>query len=118
MAKGKTKKHEVKQAAPAIARAEIISSRGRIFYGYVKKKFPKRIVIEFERTVYVQKYERFYKKKTKLHARLPDELADSINIGDYVKVQECRPLSKIIHFIVLGKVSETIKQTEEMGGKK
>ncbi len=34
--------------------------------------------------------------------------------GDLIKVQECRPLSKIIHFVVLGKVN----QDSPDGGKK
>jgi len=84
-----------------------IATRGRTFKGFVVKKFSKRVVVDFERTVYVQKYERFYKKKTRLHARLPDVLANEINIGDYVSLIETRPLSKIIHFIVLGKVEKT-----------
>ncbi len=80
----------------------LVGARGRIFQGYVIKKFLKRAVIEFERTVYVHKYERYFKKKTRLHARLPDKI--DINVGDYVKIQECRPLSKIIHFIVIEKI--------------
>jgi len=83
-----------------------ISVRGRTFEGFVTKKFPKRVVVEFERTVFVKKYERFYKKKTRLHARLPDSIANDINVGDYIRLRETRPLSKIIHFIVLGKVEK------------
>ena len=83
-----------------------LATRGRTFEGFVTKKFHKRVVVEFERTVFVQKYERFYKKKTRLHARLPDSMAADINVGDYIKIRECRPLSKIIHFIVIGKVSK------------
>ena len=83
-----------------------IGTRGRIFKGTVIKKFPKRVVIEFERTIYIKKYERYSKRKTKLHARLPDEMIKEINIGDYIEIRECRPLSKIIHFIVVGKVSK------------
>lgn len=81
-----------------------ISLRGRTFKGKVIRKFPKRICIEFERVIYIKKYERYAKKKTKLHARLPDCMADEINIGDYIEIKECRPISKIIHFIVVGKV--------------
>ena len=81
-----------------------ISLRGRSFRGTVIKKFPKRVVIEFERTIYIKKYERYAKRKTKLHARLPDCIAKEINIGDYVEIMECRPISKIIHFVVVGKV--------------
>lgn len=81
-----------------------ISSRGRIFEGIVISKFPKRVAIEFERVVYAYKYERYFKKKVRIHARLPDSMAPDINIGDYIQVQECRPLSKLIHHIVLKKV--------------
>lgn len=76
-----------------------LKSRGRIFFGIVRKKFDKRIVIDFERVVYVPKYERYTKTRTKLHARLPACI--KVELGDYVKIQECRPLSKIIHFVTL-----------------
>ena len=78
--------------------------RGKVFDGEVIKKFPKRIVIEFERMIYVRKYERYAKGKTKIHARLPDCISDKVNVGDLIRVKECRPLSKIIHFVVIGKV--------------
>jgi small subunit ribosomal protein S17 len=84
--------------------AGAISTRGRTFQGVVTRKFPKRVAIEFERTVYIQKFERYLKKKTRVHARLPDALAHEINIGDLIKVHECRPLSKLIHFIVVEKI--------------
>jgi small subunit ribosomal protein S17 len=83
-----------------------LSARGRLFQGTVKKKFPKRAVIEFERTLYVKKYERYVKKKTKIHARLPKCMESEIQIGDYVQVQECRPLSKIIHFVIIKKIRD------------
>jgi len=80
--------------------------RGRTFKGYVIRKFPKRITIEFERTIYVKKFERYAKKKTRIHARLPECMESKVNIGDYVSVGECRPLSRIIHHVFLGKVKE------------
>lgn len=86
-----------------------LKTRGRIFEGVIIKKFQKRITIEFERMIYVRKYERYTKSKTKIHARLPDCMEDKIKIGDYIKVQECRPLSKIIHFAVIGKIKDTIE---------
>lgn len=85
--------------------------RGRIFEGKVIKKFPKRVAIEFERMVYVRKYERYAKSKTKIHARLPLCMEKEINTGDLIRVRECRPLSKIISFVVLGKVEK--KKSEE-----
>ena len=78
--------------------------RGRAFEGMVIRKFNKRIAIEFERMVYVKKYERYAKSKTKIHARLPTCLEKDINVGDTIRVQECRPLSKIIHFVVVKKI--------------
>lgn len=87
-----------------------LKTRGRVFEGTVIKKFHKRIVIEFERMIYVRKYERYTKSRTKIHARLQDCMKDEINVGDYIKIKECRPLSKLIHFAVVEKIRE--------GGKK
>lgn len=91
-----------------------INPRGKIFEGIVTTKLPKRVAIEFERMIYVRKYERYAKSKTKIHARLPKEMENEISVGDLIRVQECRPLSKIIHFVVVGK----IKDASEIGGKK
>lgn len=98
MAEKKETKHEKKESKMILP----VGTRGRSFEGYVVKKFANRVVIEYERTVRVQKYERFYNKKSRIHARLPHGV--NVNIGDYVKVQECRPLSKIIHHVVIAKV--------------
>jgi len=102
--------------------------RGKKFKGYVTKKFPRRVAIEFERTVYIRKYERYMKKKTKIHARLPDCMKNEIEEGDYIEVMECRPLSKIIHFCVVKKIrsansnetndKEEASQKSEEGKKK
>jgi small subunit ribosomal protein S17 len=86
-----------------------VGTRGRVFEGIVTKKFPKRIVLEFERMVYVRKYERYAKLKTKIHARLPDSMEKNINVGDLVRVHECRPLSKIIHFVVVQKLKDAVE---------
>ena len=89
-----------------------LKTHGRIFQGTVIKKHYKRLTIEFERSVYVRKYERFASYKTKIHARLPKCMDEKIQIGDYIRVQECRPLSKIIHFVVLGKAKKIEGVTE------
>ncbi|MEK6917421.1 MAG: 30S ribosomal protein S17 [Nanoarchaeota archaeon] len=89
-----------------------LKTRGRIFDGLVIKKFPKRVAIEFDRMTYVKKYERYKKSNTKIHARLPDCMSDKINVGDYIRVQECRPLSKIIHFAVLNKIKNKEEATK------
>jgi len=82
----------------------LAGARGRKFEGYVIRKFDKRVTIEFERVKYIRKYERYAKFKTKIHARLPENMKNEINIGDYIQVQECRPLSKITHHIVIKKI--------------
>src|SRR3989338_11144357 len=76
--------------------------RGRQFKGYVIRKFPRRIAIEFERIIHIRKYERYAKKKTRIHARVSKCKEDEVKVGDYVIVRESRPLSKIIHFVYLG----------------
>jgi len=85
---------------------KVINSRGRIFEGIVIKKFPKRIVLLYARTIYVRKYERYAKSRTKIHARLPNIFEKEINIGDLIQIQECRPLSKMIHFVVIKKIKD------------
>jgi small subunit ribosomal protein S17 len=105
MEKKKTKGKRETAKSPSM-KAKAIAARGRIFKGEVIRKFPKRITIQLERTIYIPKYERFLKKNSVLHARLPDEFQDKVEIGDIVRIQECRPLSKIIHFIFIEKVSK------------
>lgn len=83
-----------------------LRSRGRIFEGIVSTKLPRRVTIEFERMTYLRKYERYMKKKTRIHARLPRCFEKKINVGDLVGVQECRPLSKMIHFVVIKKIKD------------
>ena len=90
-----------------------LKARGRIFKGEVIRKFPRRITIMFERMIYIRKYERYARQKTKIHARLSECMEESIKIGDLVSVQECRPLSKIIYFVTIKK----IKDASESGGK-
>jgi small subunit ribosomal protein S17 len=85
-----------------------VGTRGREFEGHVVKKINNRVVIEFERTIFVHKYERFYKKRTRIHARLPEFLSQ-VKVGDYVSVRECRPLSKLIHHIVIKLIKEAGK---------
>jgi len=108
----KTKKEEKVEIAEAICTDKDcpkhgnLKVRGRIFEGKVIRKFHKRVAIEFERMIYVRKYERYAKSRTKLHARLPICMEKEINIGDFIRIQECRPLSKIIHFVVVKKIKD------------
>ena len=92
-----------------------LSVRGRSFEGTVIKKFDKRLTIEFERMVYIPKYERYAKSKTKIHARLPRCMEENVKVGDLIKVQECRPLSKIIHFVFISKIKDAEEKNKTRG---
>jgi small subunit ribosomal protein S17 len=110
--KKQTEKSEKKRKEPTVGKnlataKKETATRGRIFNGVVIRKFPGRVTIEFERTIYIPKYERYLKKRTRIHARLPKSI--EANEGDLISVQECRPLSKTIHFLV----TEIIKKAEE-----
>ena len=61
--------------------------------------------------MYIRKYERYAKSKTKIHARLPMCMENKIDIGDTVLFRECRPLSKIIHFIAIKKIKASGETT-------
>ena len=80
--------------------------RGRTFEGAVVKKLHGRVTIYFERMMKVPKYERYEKRKTKLHARLPSCMQDEINVGDRIQIAETRPISKMIHFVVVKVVTK------------
>ncbi|MCR4284891.1 MAG: 30S ribosomal protein S17 [archaeon] len=84
-----------------------LKMRGRTFDGVIIKKLPGRVTIQFERMIKVPKYERYEKRRTKIHARLPDCII--AGVGDLVQVAETRPISKMIHFVV----SNVIKKSME-----
>jgi small subunit ribosomal protein S17 len=86
-----------------------LKMRGRTFEGEVIRKLPGRITIQFERMLKLAKYERYEKRKTKIHARLPDCMKDDFVVGDLIQVSETRPISKMIHFVV----SKVIRKTED-----
>ena len=77
-----------------------LKMRGRTFEGNVIKKLPGRVTIQFERMLKIPKYERYEKRKTKIHARLPDCMKDDCDVGDLIQIAETRPISKMIHFVV------------------
>ena len=77
-----------------------LKMRGRMFQGEVSKKLPGRVTIQFERMLKLPKYERYEKRRTKVHARLPDCMNDEVDVGDLVEIAETRPISKMIHFVV------------------
>lgn len=81
-----------------------ILPRGRSFKGDVIRVVGDRVAISFERLLYLRKYERYEKRRTKLQAKIPKEFSEEIQQGDYIEISECRPISKGIHFVVTKKI--------------
>ncbi len=77
-----------------------LSIRGRLFTGnVVSNKAKKMVVIEREYTYLIRKYKRYARRKSKIHAYLPECM--NVKIGDVVTAAECRPLSKTVSFVVI-----------------
>ncbi len=77
--------------------------RGRTFTEkVVSSKSRRSATIEIKTRHYIQKYERYEKRKTRLQVHNPDCI--NAKEGDIVKVQECRPISKTKHFVIIEKV--------------
>ncbi len=74
--------------------------RGQILEGIVtSNKAERTITVERSFYKFIQKYERYEKRKSKITAHKPDCI--QVNIGDAVKIAECRPLSKTKQFVVI-----------------
>lgn len=77
-----------------------IKTRGRTFKGtVVSDKSQRTVTVEWNRRVYVPKYERYQLKRSKVKAHNPESI--DAKEGDTVVIKECRPLSKTKKFIVV-----------------
>jgi len=77
-----------------------LSVRGQVIDGtVVSDKAIRTVVVQREYLKYIPKYERYEKRKSKLHAHNPDCVA--AKKGDRVSLAECRPLSKTKSFVVI-----------------
>ncbi|MEM1985189.1 MAG: 30S ribosomal protein S17 [Nitrososphaeria archaeon] len=77
-----------------------LSVRGILQEGKVVScKAKNLVVVEKELVRFSKKYNRYYKVRKKIHARLPDCL--HAELGDNVLLAECRPLSKTVSFVVI-----------------
>ncbi len=77
--------------------------RGRILSGEIVSARMKRTALfNLERRHYVQKYERYEKRRTRLKVHNPDCV--SAKSGDKVRIAECRPLSKTKKFVIIEKL--------------
>ncbi|MDD1775010.1 MAG: 30S ribosomal protein S17 [Methanobacterium sp.] len=74
--------------------------RGQILEGIVTSdKAERTITVERSFYKFIRKFERYEKRKSKIHVHKPDCI--DLNVGDAVKIAECRPLSKTKHFVVI-----------------
>jgi len=79
-----------------------IRIHGFVFEGRVIKYSHKIAKVEIERLVYIPKYERYERRISRILVYVPKCLSD-IKVGDTVVIGETRPLSKLIHFVLLSK---------------
>ncbi len=76
-----------------------LSLRGREFTGKViSSKAAKTATVEWERKHFVKKYERYEKRRTRVKVHNP--LCINAKENDFVKIKECRPISKTKKFTI------------------
>ncbi|MCD6383120.1 MAG: 30S ribosomal protein S17 [Thermoplasmata archaeon] len=80
-----------------------LSVRGQIIDAVVvSTKMQGTVVVQRERLHYIPKYERYEKRTSKYFAHWPPCI--DLEVGDRVKIMECRPLSKHVSFVVIGRM--------------
>lgn len=80
-----------------------VSVRGREFVGLViKASAQKTAVVKWERLFYLPKYQRYEKRKSKLQVHNPPCV--NANVGDQVRIVECRPISKTKNFVIVERI--------------
>lgn len=78
-----------------------LSVRGQILNGVVASAdMDKTVIVEREYDVFVPKYDRYMKRRSRIPAHVPGVL-DHVSVGDRVKIAETRPLSKTKSHVVV-----------------
>jgi small subunit ribosomal protein S17 len=81
-----------------------VTVRGKTLDGVVlKDKVPSKVVVRIEYLHYDPKYKRYQRRRGTIPAHRPKCV--QVKAGDRVTIGETRPLTKTVHFVVLGKVS-------------
>ena len=91
-----------------------IRLRGRSFVGViVAMDVHRSATVEWTKRVFVRKYERYRRKKTRVRVHNPSCV--NAHVGDKVLIHECRPLSKTKNFVVVQKLDVDIvfRETQE-----
>lgn len=74
--------------------------RGQQIVGkVVSTKMQRTVVVEKEQLHFDRKYERYARRSRRYAAHLPPCLA--VQVGDEVRLGECRPVSKTVSFVVV-----------------
>lgn len=82
-----------------------IGVRGRIFKGkIIKNPFQRTVTVEWERRKFIQKYERYEKRRTRVKAHVTPCI--EVKQGDMVRIMESRPISKTKKFIIIEKLNK------------
>ena len=82
-----------------------LSIRGRVMEGIViSDKMEKSASIRIDYLKYLPKYERYERRNSKIIAHNPPCI--NVNVGDKVKIAECRPLSKTKAFVIIEKMGK------------
>ncbi len=77
-----------------------VKVRGKILTGRVVSVSDKQtVVLQREFLQHVPKYNRYERRRGKVHAHLPPCI--DLKEGDTASIAECRPLSKTISFVVV-----------------
>jgi small subunit ribosomal protein S17 len=76
------------------------STRGSVKRGFVaSKKLAQMAVVEIPMLTRSKKYERFAKKRSRIHAHVPACI--KTETGDIVEIAECRKISKTKAFVIM-----------------
>lgn len=75
--------------------------RGGMLVGRVyKARAQKMVVVERDYLVYVRKFRRYERRRSRVHAYLPPCIR--VSLGDTVIIGETRPVAKSVAWVVLG----------------
>lgn len=87
-----------------------LATRGSALEGLVvSDKMQGTVVVERERLVKVEKYDRYRRKTSRVPAHNPPCM--DVSVGDRVRIMECRKLSKTVGFVVVSKLGgESVKE--------
>jgi len=76
------------------------SVRGQTIDGQVvSTRMERSARVQREYLRYVPKYERYEKRTSSYNVHAPPCL--NVQVGDHVKIMECRPLSKTVSFVII-----------------